>query len=379
LFPFFIWAQKVPVAQKQDTKPEYTIDLYSAYKNAKTYPLSTIAESVDYIPLETTPENLLESCYNICVTSDEIFVFDFSHKAYCFNKKGDFLNKIGRIGRGPGECQKPTEMVLDTIRQQIILLDHDKLVTYDYDGNFISRGKLQIKSMGMLKYGKDHLLIKDMYYSFAKPNKRYSMYFYSLDKKKEVSKIACEKKDKIPFCICEPIMYSYNSNTFVKDYWSDTIYRVINPFQLEAYAKIKTGKLKHRDNDDNSVFTGEKNPGDTWVVDIKRISESNRFIFLVTNKGQFIYDKKNDNTFCCSYQRGDKYASVFENDLTSRPNLFPFSNSQFVNDNLMVTYKYAYEFFEDGVDAGNPKIKKLMQNLQPEDNPVLVLVKLKDQ
>lgn len=54
-----LWAQKVPVAKKQKTDPEFTIDLYSAFKNAKAYPLSTIGESIEYLPLEKTKDCLI--------------------------------------------------------------------------------------------------------------------------------------------------------------------------------------------------------------------------------------------------------------------------------------------------------------------------------
>jgi hypothetical protein len=376
-FPFIAFSQKIPIVQKLQSENIIEVDLYPAYQNRNIFPLSKVAESLEYIPLETTTKSLIGSCYKIFVTSKDIFVFDFKHNVYRFNRNGRFIKKIGRIGRGPGECQGPIDVALDTINEKVIFLDYDKLVVYDYNASFIHSYKLKRKSVNMLNVNKDYFLIDDAYYQYSNPAKRFSMYFFSQEQKKEISKIACEKKDKIPFSICHPIMYKYNRKAFVKDYWSDTIYQVVSPFQLKAHASINTGKLKHRDNDDKSIITGEENPGDTWVISISKISESDRFIFLTSNKGLFVYDKMSKEIFCCEYQKGYEYLTVFKNNLSSGPNLLPFSSLHFVGNNQFVTYNFAYEFFEKNSNKLKTGLDKSLKNLKPDDNPVLVLIKFK--
>ena len=377
LFVFFFllgFGQKVPICQKQRTGDVINIDLYQAYLNYDNFPLSTVVESLEYIPIETNGKCLLgESMKRVFITTNEIFIFDYN-AVFRFSRSGKFINKIGRIGKGPGECLKPIDMVLDTLNQNVILLDHDKLVKYDYKGNFINSHTLKNRSNSMLQINDEDLLVNNMFYLYAKPGERFSMFFFSQEQKKEISKIACEKKDKIPFCICDPVMYTHNHQAFVKDYWGDTIYKVIDPFTLKAYVAINTGKLKHRDNDDKSIVTGEKNPGDTWVVDITYISETSRYIFLTSNKGLFIYDKKNKETRCCNFRKENEQWVIFNNDLTAGPDLMPFIHVHPVGIASFVTYNYAHNFFNENgtIKSGlPPSLKKL----NPNDNPVLVLIK----
>ncbi len=380
LLPFLFisiigFGQKVPVSKKHEADNIHQIDLYKAYQKRDDFPLSMITESLEYIHLETNEKCLLGGYLKrIFITSNDIFLFDFGVAAYRFTKSGKFINKIGRFGRGPEECQKPIDMVLDTTNQQVILLDYDKLVTYNYNGEFINRNSLNIKSNGIHRTSTGYCILSSSHYMYAKPGERFSMFFITTDQEKLISKIACEKKDKIPFCICNPIMYRYNQNTFVKDYWGDTIYRVIDPLNLKAYAAINTGKLKHRDNDDHSLVTGEKSLGDKWVVGITYISETGRFIFLTSNKGLFIHDKISKETHCCSFRQNKDQWYLFNNDLTSGPDLMSFIYVHPINNNCFVTYNYAHDFFtEEG--KLKPGLDKSLKKLKPDDNPVLILVK----
>lgn len=377
IFPSLSFCQKVPVCKKLGTEDIINIDLYKAYQNRDEYRLSAFVESLEYIPLETTKKCLLgEYLKRIIKTAEDIFIFDYGHGVYRFSVNGKFINKIGRIGKGPGECLKPKDMVLDTFNHHVILLDHDKLVKYDYRGNFINSYTLKNRANSMLRINDENLLVNNMFYLYAKSGKRFSMFFFSQEQKKEISKIACEKKDKIPFCICDPVMYSYKHQTFVKDYWEDTIYKVTDPYTLNAYAVINTGKLKHRDNDDKSIVTGEKNIGDTWIVDITYISETGRYIFLTSNKGLFVYDKRNYETRCCNFRKENEQWVVFDNDLTVGPDLMSFIHVHPVDANTFITYNYAHNFFNENgsIKSGLPTSLK---KLNPGDNPVLVLLKFK--
>lgn len=378
--PLLCFGQKVPVCLKHDNKDIIRIDLYSAYQKRDNYPLSRIAESLEYIPLETNEKNLLgESLKPICITSKEIFVFDFGKGTYRFTLDGKFINKIGKIGRGPQECVKPIGMSLDSINKNIYLLDSgvDKLVKYDFRGNFINKYPLDYDAFEMLLSEDNIFLLGDAYYSFQKPGDRFSIRFFSEEKQKVISKVACEKKDKIPYSICRPIMYNYNNQTYIKDYWSDTIYQVIDPYNLKAYAVIQTGKLKYREDDDKSMFPGGAKPEDTWIVDINYISETDRFIFFVSNKGLFVYDKIQKETICCNLSIVNNVASHFSNDLTTGPNPKVFIYNNIVDNNTQVSFNTALSFFDQNSNKLIAGLDKSLKDLTPFGNPVLVIIKFK--
>lgn len=379
LFSGFLWSQKVPVAQKQKTDPEYTIELYSAFKNAKTFSLSSFAESIEYIALEKTKDCLIgEHLANIFIDEKNIIVFDYDN-CFRFNRMGKFINKIGIKGRGPGEHQRPMSIEVDAQTQSIYFMDIKRILKYNFQGEFLNECQLDFSASQILKFKNNIFLLNNMMFQYADPDKRFSIKLFSEKEEKIISNIECPKKDKIPFSIDSPTMYNYNLSSFVKDYWDNTVYRVLDPFSLNPYATINTGKLKHRDKDDKSVFQGQKNQGDELVLSITYMSETDRYIFMITNKGLFIYDKTTNETNCCEYTKVGEKWSNFVNDLTGGPtflsNNFPKLT---VDNNRFITFNHAYEFFEDGIDTHNKQIKEVMKTLQPDDNPVLVLVKLKE-
>lgn len=292
---------------------------------------------------------------------------------------GKFINKIGIKGRGPGEYERPTSIEMNAQTQTIYIFDSKRILKYNYEGEFLNEYQLSFNSMRMIKLNSDVFLLNDMMFQYADPDKRFSIKLFSEKEKKVISNIECPKKDKIPFSIDSPSMYNYKQNTFVKDYWDNTVYRVPDPFNLQPYITINTGKLKHRDKDDKSVFTGKKNQGDELVLSVTSMSESDRFIFMLSNKGLFVFDKTTTDTHCCEFnQVGEKWSN-FTNDLTGGPTLLSNNFPKLpVDNNTFVTFNHAYEFFEDGIDTSNKQIKELTKTLQPDDNPVLVLVKLKN-
>lgn len=378
VIPLLSFGQKVPISRKQNSENVFNIDLRAGYQKLDNFSLSKIAESIKYIQLETIDKNILgEYLKRIYITSTDIFVFDFTSGAYRFSLDGKFINKIGRIGRGPEECIQPVDMILDSINKHVIFLDKDKIVKYDYSGKFIKKLPLGFDSNNMLLYHNKLLLLDDAYYMYQKPKERFSLKFYSEENQKVISKVPCEKKDKIPFSICNPIMYDYNNQKYIKDYWSDTIYQIIDPYNLKAYAVIQTGKFKYRENDDKSVFTGVINPDESWIVDIPYISETDRYIFLVSNKGLFVYDKVQKDTFCCNFIIEDNKASLFKNDLTNGPDLQTFIYNNTLDNNTQISYNTALDFFEKSSQNLKSGLDKSLNNLRPDDNQVLVIIKFK--
>ncbi|MCG6189352.1 6-bladed beta-propeller [Maribellus maritimus] len=378
LFPFPADAQKIPVAKKLLSEKIINIDLYSAYQKSKIYPLSAVAESVEYLPLETNNECLLANIVDVTVSSKDIIVGVYEGICYHFNRQGKFLNVIGSIGKGPKEFTKLSTCVVDTVNRWVYAVDWEKLVKYDFEGNFLDRFNLG-RTLGMqnVMLQPGQILMGNGRYQYAKPGERFSYHIFSEKNKKHISKIACEKKDKIPFCICTPSMYNYNNETYLSDFWNDTIYRVKDPNTLEAYAALDKGKFQYRSTEDKSILGG-KNTGEERVIEIRRMAENDRFIFITTSKGTFFYDKDKKETYCSEFVKSENMWANFKNDITSVPFRILLNAPNSIQNGTLISHNDAYQFFEEGIDTNNPKIKKLLHRLQPDDNPVLVLVKLKE-
>ena len=74
--------------------------------------LSEIAKSIRIVPLETNPGCLIGSTSHLYVGKNSILVSTSGgeNKLMHFTSEGKFLNKIGGVGKGPGEYSDVNDM-----------------------------------------------------------------------------------------------------------------------------------------------------------------------------------------------------------------------------------------------------------------------------
>lgn len=378
-FVFPAQSQDAPVMQKSASGNEIHIDLYSACKNKlSAIPFSMFADNVKFIPLETTDDCLLsETCKISAITQNDIFVFDYE-KCYRFDRKGKFLNAIGAKGNGPGEYTRPMSAIVDTLNQWIYFPDHwtGRLLKYDYLGNFLEESQPKGLSSNVWLHKPMEFLFGDSFYQYAKKGERFSISFYSLNEKRLLSKMRCEYEKDIPkLMICIPNVYNYKGNTYVKDFWCDTIYQLTNPYKLVSHAIINRGRLGYRTQDDKSLISGVEDSEERITIAVHSIAETDRFIFIGSNQGRIVYDKKSDKTIAANYD------VHFMDDLYGSPGLVYFVST--TNGNEVYQAIHAYEFIENGdgkhsiTDARYDAYRKMVDGLDEEDNPVIMIVKIK--
>ncbi len=377
----FGYGQKVPVSQKQQPASGQliTIDVHSAYQHRTTAPpLSDLVEDIEFIPLETTDNCLLDgNLADIVVTAENILVFDYN-LGYRFNRKGKFINRIGKRGQGPEELIKPMSMEVDTTNKCVYFIDRPYLVMYDYNGKYLSRIKIDLFTHKALLYGDQQFAIQNRGYDYGKPGDRYGIYFFSGKEGKFVARMACEHMQKrIPLSMSAPFPYLFNNEVYVKDVWSDTIYRVKTPLDLEAYAVVNRGKLTARTTDDTSLYTGKTTPNDQLVIEIYRIMETSRFMFFATNKGTICHDKVKKVT---SFAEWTESGINHTDDLYGGPGIKPLPDC--VSGNSIQTYRHTADIL--GNTTKNHRItgsqfahyQQMVNKLDPEDNPVIMILRL---
>jgi hypothetical protein len=108
---------------------------------------SSLFKKATPVILETTPESLLGSIDKIAVYNDLILVIDIrvAKGVFAFNKKGEFVRRIGSIGDGPGEYIRPNDFTIDMDNQLLYIIDNQRKINcYKLPGGeFISSVKLQ--------------------------------------------------------------------------------------------------------------------------------------------------------------------------------------------------------------------------------------------
>lgn len=100
-----------------------------------------IFDSVWVVELEASPKSLISHCYRLISHNDRIIIFDYTQQAvFLFNKKGRFIHKINKIGRGPKEYTKIEDIHIN-LNNEIVLLDspNDELFFFNFDGNYLRK------------------------------------------------------------------------------------------------------------------------------------------------------------------------------------------------------------------------------------------------
>jgi hypothetical protein len=103
--------------------------------------LSELVKSVRIIPLETNKQSLIGHTSAICVgkTSILISTAEMTPGIFRFSTEGKFLNKIGAMGKGPGEFTDISnlEVMPDSTTFYVQGRDMRKILEYTFDGKFI--------------------------------------------------------------------------------------------------------------------------------------------------------------------------------------------------------------------------------------------------
>ncbi len=123
--------------QKQGELP--VVDVTKSYPK-KEIILQDIAE-VDYIPLETRDDVLIDNNYRLCTISpDSILVGNYREGSiFLFNGQGKVLQKFNRKGQSGSEYQEIWGIYYDKAAREIIVLDYPyqyRFQVYDDAGNY---------------------------------------------------------------------------------------------------------------------------------------------------------------------------------------------------------------------------------------------------
>lgn len=107
-----------------------------------------IVEKISFLPIKEQRDFLFSSIDKIIIKGDYIFILDklMSKSLLCFSKTGDFINRIGNIGQGPGEYIRLWDF--DVTDDFIFLYDRNqkKMLQFDLRGNFITEKKTSFRA-----------------------------------------------------------------------------------------------------------------------------------------------------------------------------------------------------------------------------------------
>lgn len=118
----------------------YTVISLTDFKFDSKLKMSNFVESIEAIPLETTPECLIGEIKRIVFQNGRYYMSvtnGYSNaRILVFDELGKYLLKIDNRGQGQGEYLDLSDFIL-TPKSEIKVAAYKKIVTYDSVGNFI--------------------------------------------------------------------------------------------------------------------------------------------------------------------------------------------------------------------------------------------------
>ncbi len=343
---------------------------------------------IQYIPLQTDTNYILSSIQKLKVAESSFIIFDNSLQINRFGFDGMFINKIGKIGRGPGEFRAPSDFTIDNQNQRIFICpleNETQLYIYSLNGNYLYEipcpnytRKIYYSKMGILCWNDNMSGQKDVMDNL-----------FLLDDKGNVIKKFVKKYNYsntvFPNGFQEEfLMYEFNGNLYTKEIYSDTVFIFENDEFFPAFI------LDHGETT-LSVEARERIVDEKTMkeVNTQYSKEINLFEFSNYVYSEFLYHDEGYG-FIGSFD--GEYKSFFNleygiiNDIDNGPNIW-FKSAK--DNNTILSWINAFELkthvasseFKNSTPKYPEKKKALEQlanSLDENDNPVLMLVKLKE-
>lgn len=384
-----------------------TIDVAGAIGKGQIVPLSQIAESIEYIPLETNQNNMIDMIrYGYLVYENDKFYVKHKYLTYVFDKSGKFLFTFNKEGRGPQEYYLLSGISVDE-DENIIVTSFDKFIMYDKSGKFVKimadkdfAPGIALKNCYPL--GKDRYLFTTDLRRGA--DNEFSAIIMDM-KSDKIAKIKYPPKER-EFVKSLPAMYRYSFYEIIAMRSAEgvtlingldpNILRIDNELNIDTLFRIEFGKYHPRDIP-GGLF--DRGGGSSVVYRYKLPLESTTYIFNQFKLGSSAHkprvmlkggDNPNNETYTidisCSLfnKKTGEFIFVdqpqmdqigFPDDFEGGPAVWPIYVG---TSNQMVASINAIDFinYAETHDV-SAKFKEIAGRIKETDNPVLVLVNLK--
>jgi hypothetical protein len=370
-----------PDKKSEDNNKITTEKLRLPESGEDTLKASFFADTVIYIPLETTKESIVDNIKQAWMNDSVILICCYRAGLLMFRQNGKFVRKIGKWGRGPGEYASIYHF--DVIRDTIYISSSGKksLMRYTFDGVFCDEIQLKYQPL----------------------------YFSSTNDEK----LACYEHNVGKVFIYPKI--NYNPDSIVVEYGvtKGRYYYGFSDPTMTYLQKTPTGLLFTNYLNDTvwNINSNKKEPA--FILDIKdellpydkqiefcdgnmtewdKMAKSYNLFFLVPYSSfLFIYQKHyKDQGFDAIYLKNTKTGEIKKfntsciyDDLISNQKLYPYPF--LYSANYLFTYYSGPSKILNILNQnkknikGGPSSKWLdqMKTVKKDDNPILAIIKIK--
>ncbi len=360
------------------------IDITSTPKSTMTN-LSEIASDIDYIPLETNENSLINRILNLKVQGNYIYVGTLE-SVLCFSKSGKYLFGLSKKGRGPDEYEFLLDFDVNASNTVLAIPSRKNIVLYKQTDNgftFLNRidclnpinalnftGKsdnilLQFSnSDGTIPYSRQLINLKG---DILKSWLNYMMY------KKLVEKMYVSHR-------WENTSYNLQNNLFLKTIGNDTIFKFNEINKAEPFLILDTKDKRITPDVRADVKSYAEHMQD--YISIQRIFGSERFFYYT-----YSYNKKSNHEIYDQLKK-IRYSvpekEYLKDDISGGINFEPL----YCNDGLFYSWVEAIKFkshtssdlFTKAKVKNSVKhsaLKSLSEQVTEFDNPIIIAAKIR--
>lgn len=351
--------------QKDSYQKEYVFNESVAVEND----LNVLFSDVDYIPLETTNDNLIGFNPQLYVSPKRIYIYDhqYNKRVLAFNRNGGFECFIGKTGGGPGEYGVAKNFIVNEPGDEVIINASPTGTLYHYglDGTFRNTESLEI-SISALALGD-----KNKYWIYTGRNSIFGpdrlLLYKGAQKEKGFLPFDTERSPADSECFSNSPICTFQESFY------ENIYHIKGDSLLLKY-KLDFGSLQVPKNvldGTDEMFRNfiKQNP----YMAVFRYLENNHFIYagLIEYDGEelkalyhWVIDKRNDKDVIIKMEPKNEFfmGLQYPLQLTENDELVFLMNSPFFNG---VNKKENNVFYKENMSE------------KVTENPILTTCKLK--
>jgi hypothetical protein len=363
-----------------------TINLTKGLKNDRKINLSEIATNIEYIPLETTENSYIGNIKQVKFCNGFIFILDSKAKVIqIFNKKGEYINKINKCGKGPGEYLNPYGLEVDKNDTSIFIFDRSyKLIKYSFKGELVKEWMLTETNSLAFTALNDSFFVFLTTYPRNAFNDGYHLSVYNNDFKlldRFIKKDILDKENAFSMSVTGNFILEHYCDTLT--YWEqkqDIVYKIVDNKAIYPQYKI--------------IYP---NPMPLNGKSVDKVKYNSLFGFIETYNYMFfwgnynnapfrtVYSKKTKQIVTISLKYADQLNYGFINDIDGG---YPFYPDNATSDGKLFCVFSLFELKQFLAKKNNTKTKviseqkrtelmKLIEMSKPEDNECIMLVTLK--
>jgi hypothetical protein len=378
------------------------IDVAGSLNSERVVNISEIADTVEYIPLETTNESVVGKIFNDRVFFERgvFYIALYNGNITMFDEEGEFLNSFCRLGRGPEEYDQIYDIDVDHITGNIHVQSVNKINEYSAKGDLITKIKLPGNEeldnllLFFIKRLPDYYIVASRIYSNTIHSgivvDTLSNLIIKLDyPKEEIDYVSTLNPKRIPTNV-NPYIFKYKDKIRVINGNNKYILSINNDLTIDTAYVINYGK-----------FSPHTQPGKFLHIEAPflwrrfDVFESDNYLFMTFHVGSLAKKPSllknalgNDYVYHHSPSLFNKvtgeltlllqpedYKLGFKEDFHDGPPIWPIYVS---SDNYLVSIISAMELKHYvSTNEVSRELESIAASLKEESNPVIVRVKLK--